>query len=274
MKIFNWVHRKFHHKDGLGRNVKKSETETQVLLGQVSPVDMLDGWRDGIILTIGTFGLDPLREFDLKNQCLLHKEGEKEDGDAEEYPVETEVEYDNDDYMDDTDEEEEEELNPLVFTAADYIVDENVLKADLVVAGNGSGHLSVTNSEIGLDCSKKMMKKERTTLADLFIADGGALGGKRDSGKKIEGDFNKKTKLVLDKKKKGISLAKKLMPRAAENARPMKKLQQLMTRMMKRKIHPDMEMDSEATPTAGGVLAGKYEANESISLLPPEVEIA
>nr|UTH76900.1 tiller angle control 1-1 [Populus nigra] len=61
MKIFNWVQRRFHHgaiKDGLARNVKKAESITneadkQALLKQVALVDVLDGWKDGI-LTIGT----------------------------------------------------------------------------------------------------------------------------------------------------------------------------------------------------------------------------
>ncbi|KAI8023426.1 hypothetical protein LOK49_LG03G02072 [Camellia lanceoleosa] len=42
MKIFNWVHRKFHHKDGFGGNVKKSpETECQVVLENVTLVELM-----------------------------------------------------------------------------------------------------------------------------------------------------------------------------------------------------------------------------------------
>ncbi|KAI8023427.1 hypothetical protein LOK49_LG03G02073 [Camellia lanceoleosa] len=239
MKIFNWVHRKFHHKDGFGGNVKKStETECQVLLENVTLVEVLGGWRDGI-LTIGTFGFDPSTDFDRKNECpLVEKEEEEEDDD-------------DDDGMKDCDDEEEQSL--LVLT----------VKADL------------RDYEVCLDSEElegDTRKKKRITLADLFVADSD-LNAKPDCGKVLE-DFGKKVDVDANKKKKkkGFLSAKKFIPGVGDDTSPIKKLRQLMKRMMKRKIHPGLEekfekMDSQMKPTTCGLIAHGYGTNESVSLL-------
>ncbi|CAL5400848.1 unnamed protein product [Camellia sinensis] len=244
MKIFNWVHRKFHHKDGFGGNVKKStETECQVLLENVTLVEVLGGWRDGI-LTIGTFGFDLSTDFDRKNECpLVEEEEEEEDEDDDD---------DDDDDMKECDDEEEQSL--LVLT----------VKADL------------RDYEVGLDSEElegDMRKKKRITLADLFVADSD-LNAKSDCGKVLE-DFGKKVDVDAKKKKnkkKGFSSAKKFIPGVGDDTSPIKKLHQLMKRTMKRKIHPDLEekfekMDSQMKPTTCGLIAHGYGTNESVSLL-------
>ncbi|KAK9093847.1 hypothetical protein Scep_025316 [Stephania cephalantha] len=104
MKIFNWVHRKFHH----GRNSngyilshknvvddlacydeKKSETVTNeadteaLLLDQVT--NFIDVWKDGI-LAIGTLGFDPLKPTtnDQFNYFEEERDGDNDDEDDEE----------------------------------------------------------------------------------------------------------------------------------------------------------------------------------------------
>ncbi|CAL5339870.1 unnamed protein product [Camellia sinensis] len=211
MKIFNWVHRKFHHKDGFGGNVKKStETECQVLLENVTLVEVLGGWIDGI-LTIGTFGFDPSTDFDQKNECPLVEEEEEE-------------EDDDDDDMKECDDEEEQSL--LVLT----------VKADL------------RDYEVGLDSEElegDMRKKKRITLADLFVADSD-LNEKPDCGKVLE-DFGKKVDVDAKKKKKnkkkGFSSAKKFIPGVGDDTSPIKKLHQ-----KKASTVPTMAEISEAEP--------------------------
>ncbi|KAA8520781.1 hypothetical protein F0562_014947 [Nyssa sinensis] len=274
MKIFNWVHRRFHHKDGLGRNVKKAEfvtndTDTQVLLEHVTLVDVLDGWRDGI-LTIGTFGFDPLKDFNEKLECpIADKEEGEEECDEEDYFV--------DDEEDDNDMEDEGELNPLVFTAFRHGFekntgpDQNARKADLIMTIDGTP-LSPIPNELDLngnnsDYDKTKKRGERTTLADLFSADSDA-NTKADHGK-IQAESSKKPALHV---KNGRSFAKKLIPRVGEDSRPIQKLHRLMTRMLKRKIHPDLEdkihKESLLKPSGLGLRGDNCGAkNESVSLL-------
>ncbi|KAA8516208.1 hypothetical protein F0562_019387 [Nyssa sinensis] len=280
MKIFNWVHRSFHHKvfcaDGLGRNVKKDEVvanidaDTQVLLEHVTLVDVLDG-----ILTIGTLGFDPLKDFNEKTEYpIAYKEPSEEcDGEGEEYLV--------DDHEYEDNEMEDEELNPLVLTALRHGFekdsaaalnsdDQNAGKADLIMTIDGTP-LSSRPLEFGLDSNNDKRKKrsgERTTLADLFSAESDA-STKPDHGK-VQTEASKKAALQV---KNGRSFAKKIIPRVGEDSRPIQKLQRLMTRMLKRKIHPDLEgkihgKESQTKANILGLGNDKYGANnESVSLL-------
>ncbi|KAJ8529321.1 hypothetical protein K7X08_036156 [Anisodus acutangulus] len=86
------------------------------------------------------------------------------------------------------------------------------------------------------DESDKSSKKERITLADLFSAD-------FPDKKKVQlPDLHVTNKKALKAQIKiGVSLAMKLIPRVREDSRPIQKLQKLMTRALKRKVHPDME---------------------------------
>ncbi|KAK4379164.1 hypothetical protein RND71_001026 [Anisodus tanguticus] len=204
--------------DGLfDRNVKKDEAKisnanigrTQILLQDASMAHMLDSWKGGI-LTIGTFGFDPL----IKDQSSgLDDDIEDEDDQECEITV-----------------SDHEDQNPLISTD---------------------------------DVSDKSSKKERITLADLFSAD----------KKKVQlPDMHVTNKKASKAQvKSGISFAKKLTPRVQEDSRPILKLQQLMTRALKRKVHPDMEntnhKNSRVIEAAATVLDLSPVTSESISLL-------
>ncbi|XP_010661481.1 protein TILLER ANGLE CONTROL 1 [Vitis vinifera] len=283
MKIFNWVHRRFNHnvhstpislqKDGLAANLKKVEsitndTDTQALLKHVALVDMLDGWKDGI-LAIGTLGFDdPLYSFSSEKECAMTDEEEGEDEEEEEvYSLNNE-----NGEVEDEDEEDETEVNPLVFSA----FGDNVPKPIPIMTVDGVplSRFVGSSHEVGIESfttenDQRKSKGERTTLADLFSADSEVRAKVDPEGLKV--DSGKKP---APRSKNGLSFAKKLIPRVGEDSRPIKKLHQLMTRMLKRKIHPELEGKIQkpedqikASTAVGGLATVGNGAIESVSLL-------
>ncbi|XP_039025238.1 protein TILLER ANGLE CONTROL 1-like [Hibiscus syriacus] len=177
MKIFNWVQKRFHQKvlkDGLARNVKKTDSlaidsNTKALLEQVTPSDMLDGWRDGI-LAIGTFGFDPLNQ----NDYLASESYEDHDDNEDE--AEEELYTDNNDEEDENlENESDEEVNPLVLSAFEHSLEEVDGESDVMMMMMVDGNGGSTDHEIKIDLeatethSGKL--RRRTTLADLFSED-------------------------------------------------------------------------------------------------------
>ncbi|XVF33111.1 hypothetical protein REPUB_Repub17cG0140200 [Reevesia pubescens] len=291
MKIFNWVQRRFHHnvlKDGLARNVKKTDsiaidTNTKALLEQVALVDVLDGWRDGI-LTIGTFGFDSLKSFtEQKDYLDLESDDDEEEAEEERYSVNNdndaeEVDNNDDDYDYNS---SDEEVNPLMFSTFDHCLDDVESNVDHLkygkthnvkmtvdgVAGGSTDH----ETKFDLDATEGHSGKlrRRTTLADLFSEDS-------DMKKKpnlFEKESNSCKKGSVRIKNNGLSFAKKLIPQVGEDSRPIKMLHQMMKRMLKRKIHPELEgkgnkLDGQCKSSVIDVLARKkHEASESVSLL-------
>ncbi|XP_038684945.1 protein TILLER ANGLE CONTROL 1 [Tripterygium wilfordii] len=289
MKIFNWMHKRFHQnlqKDGFDRIVKKpdlgttSDLERQALLKQVALVNVLDGWRDGI-LTIGTFGLqsfEPPTIISQKHDYLILQNQEEDDDQEETYSVDN-VEDANDEdndnkYEECEEEEEEEEMNPLMFTTFDCNFDDiesefgaNVVKPDVPLTPfYGSSEIQ---PDLGVAAiNQRENKGERVTLADLFSADSEVK--KKPKLEKIELDSGKLQGL---KTKNGLSFAKKLIPLVGEDSRPIKKLNRLMRKMLKRKIHPELEgraqkFDDQVQATEPAI------ACESVALLPTPAEPA
>ncbi|XP_058104907.1 protein TILLER ANGLE CONTROL 1-like [Magnolia sinica] len=296
MKIFDWMHRKFHpnvdycmvsrKRDTFADCGKKSSTltcDTDALLNDhVTIVDVLSGWQDGI-LTIGTFGLDQLKHFPPDDEYSVQEQ---------EYSV-----TEGDDTVNDAGEaeEEQEEFHPSAVNAfkeelekvfganpdASAIGDE-MLKPDAAADNPLRRFLSTPEFNGGDELEKDKKKKgERTTLADLFSADAAsaasAAAGKCGSGKASPGSGKKpacSTKHVR-------SLAKKLMPWKGEESHPTRKIHRMVTKMLKRKIHP--ELDHEIHGAVGSIDAFKVDpsignpglkyhlsdnaGNESISLL-------
>uniref|UniRef100_A0A6M2FBZ4 Protein TILLER ANGLE CONTROL 1 n=1 Tax=Populus davidiana TaxID=266767 RepID=A0A6M2FBZ4_9ROSI len=247
MKIFNWVQRRFHHgtiKDGLAGNVKKAESITkeadkQALLKQVALVDVLDGWKDGI-LTIGTLGLDPLIPFNQQNDRYFilesdeeGQEEEEDEGKEEEREIE-QYSVDDDYYYDDN--VEDEEVNPLICATFDHSFEE---------IGSDSLHYDViTNSTTIAEHEQRKNKGERITLAELFLEDSD-MKRKPDS---VEVETEPGNKKPVARAKSGLSFAKKLIrPHVVEDSRPIKKFNQLMRRMLKRKIHPEFDWKGNKT---------------------------
>lgn len=193
-------------------NVKKDEVvisndnniwDEQLLQDEYS---MLDGWKGGI-LTIGTFGFDPL----IKDQLS--------------------------DGLDDDKVEDHEESEIIV------VSDHEELKYP------NNGHeapitANVRNLTLAYDdeSNKERSKKDRITLADLFSADFS------DDKEKLQSqdlndvtNINKKSS-KLPQVKNSFSFAKKIIPRVREDSR---RIQKLMTRVLRRKIHPDMESKNQ-----------------------------
>ncbi|XAR62933.1 hypothetical protein NMG60_11022681 [Bertholletia excelsa] len=219
MKIFNWVHRKLHHK-GKKADPVANEAQTQVLL------------------TIGTFGFDPLNEIMPKNKCPVNERSE-ECGEEEEYVVDYELE----DYGSDSNKWDEE--HPLMRAALGFGC----------IFGNED------------EDEKQNEKRERITLADLFSADSEEYT-KADQSK-VKDDL---TKMPDDfhGKKRGSLFGKKLNSPVGDDKRPIKKLHQLMRRMLRRKIHPDIGgklLNEEAQMETTSLLHEENGAIESICLL-------
>ncbi|XWS32003.1 hypothetical protein CRYUN_Cryun23aG0123400 [Craigia yunnanensis] len=280
MKIFNWVQRRFHHyvlKDGLAGNVKKTDsiaidTNTKSLLEQVALFDVLDGWRDGI-LTIGTFGFVPLKSFsEQKDYLALESDDKEEEEQAEDerYSDNNDDEEEVDDDYDDNN--SDEEVNPLMVSTFDRSFEDVESNVDHAKYGKPDGVAASTDHEIkfNLDVTEGHSGKlrRRTTLADLFSEDSDIK--KKPSPLELESNSCKKASL---RTKKGLSFAKKLIPQVGEDSRPIKMLHQMRRRMLKRKIHPDLEgrsnkLDGQCKPSTIDVLASKkHEAGESVSLL-------
>ncbi|XP_018814820.1 uncharacterized protein LOC108986603 [Juglans regia] len=290
MKIFNWVHQRFHHsvlKDEIAGNLKTTElttneTDKQALLKQVSHnVDhVLDnGWSDDI-LTIGTLGFDYPKAFNKRKEYLI-LQSEVEDVGSTEEEEEEEEEYSIDDFTGDDDSEnvEHEELNPLMFETFGHNFEDfelnqdhdNIVRPEGVMAVDGTvpltpflGSSELSTDKLEKEKGEKLKKKgERITLADLFLADA-HVEGKFDP-KKVP---NSGEKPVL-RTKNGLSFAKKFIPRVKEDSRPIQTLQRLMKKMLKRKIHPEFDvkmqkLDGQKTDEVGPV------TNGSLTLLPTQ----
>ncbi|XP_061370395.1 protein TILLER ANGLE CONTROL 1-like [Gastrolobium bilobum] len=262
MKIFNWVHKRFHHnppKDGFASNMKKNEptinnVDSQALPKQVALTDLLGGWNDGI-LTIGTLGYDPLKSINHSKEY---------------FALETD---------DDQDNAEQEDLNPLMHNTFEHnfedVVSENhdanarteevvrtfneIVQAppvevvrtfnEIVQAPPVISHEVMESNDEEIDQKKK--KGERITLYDLFLADSD-VKLKLDPAKAMLESSEKQSL----KTKHGLSFAKKLIPRVKDNPHPMKEIKKLMKKMLKRKIHPDLDVknhkpEGQEVSTAG-----------------------
>ncbi|KAG5626499.1 hypothetical protein H5410_011717 [Solanum commersonii] len=201
MKFFSWVHRKLNQKDGLFcGNVKTDE----VIISN-DEYSVLGGWKEGI-LTIGTFGFDPIKD---QLSTVLNDEYEVSEIIAVSDP---------------------EEHNALM-SANINGPEESPIMSNVITNNNP---LAAAAAE-----SNRDIKKERITLADLFSAD------LSDDKEKVQlpdlyddvTNINKKSS-KLPQVKNGVSFAKKIIPRVKQDSR---RIQKLMTRALKRKIHPHME---------------------------------
>jgi hypothetical protein len=229
-----FLHFHFVRTDGLAANVKTTESTTngidkQALLKQVALVDVLDGWRDGI-LTIGTLGLDPIKPFNQpKEYLILQSEEEDEEADQDEQDSVDGGDHDGNDNV------EHEELNPLMFTTFGHNFEDfesnpdrhNVPTPDVIMTVDGVSLTPFMESaepslQLDEEGERKKKKGERITLADLFLADAD-VKGKLDPEKV----FPDSGKTPLLRTKNGLSFAKKFIPRVKEDSRPIKNLQRV-----------------------------------------------
>lgn len=291
MKIFNWVHRKL--KDGSAvQNAKKNDVildergdANQFLVDNTTFGDSVFGCWKGGILTIGTFGYDPLtkvaadevdeQDDDHDLEFLVNDQDQESEEleSAENY--ETITDSEEEEFYE---EEEEEEANPLVYEA--YAHDYEALlqqydpAADYInINGNKNfDHVLMLTKEndpvVDVD-----MKKERITLADLFSADhweaDDDLLQKNQNKKKLQ----ELMKEDASSKKHGhgrLAFAKKLLLAGgagnSKDARPIHKLHRLVRRMLKRKIHPELGLLNKEVNESNIKYIPKV--NESVPLLP------
>ncbi|KAJ0758732.1 hypothetical protein HanLR1_Chr04g0153671 [Helianthus annuus] len=243
MKIFNWVHRRFHHKYEVSQDVKKAEftangKDNLSLLENEGMDGVFDGWKEGI-LAIGTFGFDPslLKDFDHEDDDTYLCEYTRK---------ELSIDHDEDNGGDQEEEEEEEVEFPLVFKACKYGFfhdkKDDHTQCDDVCKPN--------DHEDCVDDHTDQMKKgkkagERTTLADLFLAD----SDKNLLNKKLtdEDDQEVKVHYIPESNIKHTScdervalISKKKITKDVA-ARPIKKINRMVRKMLKKKIHPDVE---------------------------------
>ncbi|XP_010523827.1 PREDICTED: uncharacterized protein LOC104802086 isoform X2 [Tarenaya hassleriana] len=272
MKIFNWVQRKLHQnviKDGVVKTVKKNEPSeidknTKAILDQVGLVEVLENWVDGV-LTIGTFGFDTLKYSDDKEKYDSSENEEGEDvGDDD----------DDDDGSMDLDDDEftknsvivykDEELDPLISTT-DGSHDNGDDLGFGIVGSELMRAVDCVDFTPGADVDFRG-RKRRTTLAELFMEDGDTHFKKCLNPLEIESSYGK---YKLDGSKLSrLSFAKKIASRAKDHdSRPIKKLHQMMKRMLKRKIHPDVDVGKTCKSDGLNKPIKKIEAAESIHLL-------
>ncbi|XP_059301543.1 protein TILLER ANGLE CONTROL 1-like isoform X2 [Lycium ferocissimum] len=268
MKIFNWVHRKFQQKDGNKKDIEfKISNEiighdTQVLLQDASFAHMLDIWKGGSILTIGTFGFDPLKN--VQSDIDIEQEEISLEEEEEYYSVGNDIQECNETTVAD---EGNEELYPLIYAniGVHEVINEEAPKENLTL--------------LAID-SNKMMKKERITLADLFSADSDHHHKADSPEKSIEPEIFTKKSNSSPQLKNGLSFTKKLIRRVKDEQRPIQKLQKLMTKVLKRKVHPDIETkigknnsQVKAASMLGLSCVKHFRVESSVSLLQTDQDI-
>ncbi|GMI75944.1 Tiller Angle Control 1 [Hibiscus trionum] len=200
----------------MARNVKKTDsiaidTNSKDLLEQVALFDVLDGWRYGV-LTIGTFGFDPLKSFSQQKDHSASKSDEEE---------EEEERCSNND--DDEDNNIDEEVNPLLFG---HTLEDNE---------GSTKHEIKFSPDVIMDDSGKLRK--RTTLADLFYEE----SDMKTKPTPHDSELNPGKKACDFCTEKEPSFANKFIPQVGKGSRPIKVLNKMVKRMLKRKIHPELE---------------------------------
>lgn len=198
----------------VSRNVKKDELrisnefigDAQVLLQDASIAHMLDSWRGGI-LTIGTFGFDPLKNVQDQSVIDIEEEEVEESLEDEYYSVESIGQCQI------TVTKENEEVYPLIYASGGEVIEYPKQNEILAIELNNSSE------------SNKMLKKERITLADLFSADSDHHNNLKPNPSKKEEEFY--TKKPSSQVKNGTSFAKLLIPRVKEDSLPIQNLQQV-----------------------------------------------
>ncbi|AEC10734.1 NAD-dependent protein deacetylase HST1-like protein [Arabidopsis thaliana] len=250
MTIFNWVQKKLHQNvikeiDGVRKNEKKKRNEgiseieknTKAILDQVGLVDALDNWFDGV-LTIGTFGFDTLN---------FKEEDEMDDdecgsGDLDYVVIDGSIIKNVD-----------QESDPLI-SVENKFYDHHEDVGNLYVQADtdhfGSIKTAETPAVTAAAEAEIEPQKKRTTLAELFMEDHDkgydTWHCKKPNNPNLDGEEVKYYKQNGSKLSKRFSFVKKklVMSKSKEeenDLRPIKKMRQMIKRMLKKKIHPDVD---------------------------------
>ncbi|XP_023746513.1 protein TILLER ANGLE CONTROL 1 [Lactuca sativa] len=243
MKIFNWV-RRFNHKDEAGQGATNEVTQNGkdsklILLEHVAFDSVFDGWKEGI-LAIGTLGFDP---------ALLKGSEHKEDTYLCEISRKELFVADNGD-EDHNGEQELEMEFPLVLKACKhgFFHDQKDDHQQCDEVSKTDDRKDVEDLEgVDVDDVKRARKiGQRTTLADLFSADSetNLLKNKWLANvDHVNGHFhttesNKKHASNDDR----VALISNTKLTTKDNTTHIiKKINRMMKKILKKKIHPDVE---------------------------------
>ncbi|CAN0889485.1 Protein TILLER ANGLE CONTROL 1 [Linum grandiflorum] len=250
MKIFNWVQRRIRPsdscRDGFVGNVNKAESIRNDADKQMV-AEVLDGWKDSM-LTIGTLGFDLLIPSDQQIEYSVLKGGDEGIQKPDDYEEEDD---------DDEDSSNEDEANPLMtttFQVNGWISDSEAEKPEI-------------DCVVAFDNPQRKLRGERTTLAELFIAES-------DQDLKIKADSATTATMEPNsgkKKQPGFPFAKKLKHHVAEkddSSRPVKKIRHMVKKLLKRKIHPVIQESKQSCVSDHGNHQ-THKTDESICLLQP-----
>lgn len=230
--------------DEAGQDVTKGEhtgnRKDKLALLETEAFDsVFEGWSEGI-LAIGTLGFDPalLKDFESEDDVYLY------DNSSKELCV-----GDNVDEDDEGCQEGEMEL-PLVLKACKHGFfhdqDKDVIKPDVTSKLNEIEDYGVEESD---QVKNARRAGERITLADLFWADSekNLLKNKNlaDKDHVKADDSNAKHDLNEDR----VALISKKKTTKEDAARPIKKINRMVRKMLKKKIHPDFDNQKETPHT-------------------------
>ncbi|CAN7103015.1 unnamed protein product [Brassica rapa subsp. narinosa] len=266
--------------DGVAKSEKKKrgegtseiEKNTKAIMDQVGLVDALDNWFDGV-LTIGTFGFDTLK---------FQEEAEIDDGDERESvgldyvvidgSIIKNVNQESDPLISNENKvyDHHEDLEALCINHFESV--KTVERAVVVAA-------AAAETEVEPE-------KKRTTLAELFMEDRVKDDDTKHDKKKpknrnldVDGQEIKYHKQNGSKLPSKLSFAKKMIitkskdtedSRPIKNehdSRPIKKVHQMIKRMLKKKIHPDMDASKASKKDGPYKPALNCEALETLYLL-------
>ncbi|KAL7607169.1 hypothetical protein Lser_V15G15685 [Lactuca serriola] len=233
MKIFSWVHRRFHKKSVADEDAKKVENDKVSLLENEALAGVCDGWKEGI-LAIGTLGIDLSKTFQVKdvaytdNQLLLFGH-------------------------DDDEEDQEGEMEwPLVLKACKHgfhhVQKQDPSPCDKVAKpNNGKEEVDAKDpTNLNTECTEKKIMNcgERTTLADLLWGD----SEKNLLKEKLCDPFNVPYHVsTCTESIKSTLISKKKKIEKDDSTHPIKKTKRLMRKMLKKKIYPDIASQKKET---------------------------
>ncbi|KAI9090362.1 hypothetical protein K1719_028697 [Acacia pycnantha] len=223
----------------------------QASLKEVALADLAGGWKDGF-LTIGTLGCYGPFNFKSSDSHKHYLALESDEEEAEKHVDDDEKENK---YFD-SDEHDEEMMKPLLIGSKfenkfEHVVNEkpNVAKVEALVTTPTPTLVSdddvVECIDVGTD-EKEKKECERITLADLFLADSEKIIKHDEAAKALllDDDDDKQS---LKAKHGQPASAKKLISRVTnkDNPHPIKSVGKLMKKMIKKKIHPDVDVKNE-----------------------------
>ncbi|KAI3494874.1 hypothetical protein L1887_36871 [Cichorium endivia] len=245
--IFNWVHRRFNHKDEVSQGATKAEftgngKDKLALLENAAFDSVFAGWKEGI-LAIGTLGFDhallKLEPNDDTYLCEISRKGLFVGDNGDE---------------DDCGEQEGEIEFPLVLKACKHGFfhdqkDEHPQCDEFSKPNDREDNVDDLKGFATDQVQKKRSNGERITLADLFLADSkkNFLKNKRmadEDHAKLHYNPTESNKKHASNDDRVALISKK--KRTKDNTtHTIKKINKMVRKMLKKKIHPDVENQKE-----------------------------